>query len=162
MKKQIYFSRKPFLAVATLSFLVALSTVAAWSFSADQKVSPAKNARLALGSVRMFSNVLVDHVRQSAGYPPSLVELLASPDSRGKELLRSADLVKKGYRFHYRANPPGPAGKIDGFTLVAWPLDHGKTGTVAFFTNQSGIIRWTREARMPTVDDEPIDTLSLR
>ena len=57
--------------------------------------------------------------------------------------------TKKGYAF-------STSGDADTFTASARPLTYGSTGTRSFFSDESGVIRYTREDRPATADDPPI------
>ena len=58
--------------------------------------------------------------------------------------------TKNGYAFSI-------SGGADTFTVNASPLDYGFTGSRSFFTDESGVIRYTREDRPATVEDSPLE-----
>ena len=58
--------------------------------------------------------------------------------------------TKDGYAF-------STSGDVDTFTVNATPLDYGFTGTRSFFSDESGVIRYTREDRPATVEDSPLE-----
>jgi hypothetical protein len=59
-----------------------------------------------------------------------------------------------GFRFVYVPN--SRFGHIASYTLTARPSEYGRTGTRSFFTDESGVIRWTREDRWATAEDMPL------
>jgi len=54
--------------------------------------------------------------------------------------------TKDGYTF-------STSGDADTFTVNASPLTYGSTGTRSFFSDETGVIRYTREDRPATVED---------
>jgi len=58
--------------------------------------------------------------------------------------------TKDGYAF-------STSGDADTFIVNARPLDYGSTGTRSFFSDESGVIRYTREDRPATVEDSPLE-----
>ena len=73
------------------------------------------------------------------------------------EALESAGLIdsvlgsgaKDGYAF-------STSGDSNTFIVSAIPLDYGSTGTSSFFSDESGVILYTRENRPATVEDWPL------
>ncbi len=61
---------------------------------------------------------------------------------------------KDGYRYMYSeaisTNSQEPA-----FTILARPIRFGQTGTINFFTDQSHVVRYTREDREASAEDPP-------
>ena len=103
------------------------------------------------------------------GYPPSLAALKTPP--LGAELsCKNADLIDarlargqvRGYVIQYNPGPPierpaagCPAG-VKSYTITARPVTHGQSGTLSFFTDESGVIRATTENRVATAQDPPL------
>lgn len=104
------------------------------------------------------------------GFTESLNQL--GPAASGQPSLASAGLVEPlpaglclggtgnsfyawGYRFEYTPGPGGFGG-ITAYTLTARPIVPRSTGVRSFFTDQSGIIRYTCENRPATAEDTPI------
>jgi hypothetical protein len=94
------------------------------------------------------------------------------PSRGGKPSARSADLldellaglcpggtsngfVRNGYTFTYTP-PTSRLGDVSTYTLTAHPIEYGKTGVRGFFTDESGVIRWTGEDRPATAQDAPL------
>ncbi|HLE79862.1 MAG TPA: hypothetical protein VJA25_01055 [Dehalococcoidia bacterium] len=110
------------------------------------------------------------------GFPANLATLGPPPKGNAPSC-NHADLIdpwpatenwlamgkRSGYVFQYTPGPPvpnPPAGCVPGvqsYTLTARPEEYYKTGWHSFFTDQSGVIRWTREDRPATTQDSPGD-----
>lgn len=111
-----------------------------------------------------------------AGYAESLNRLGPSAKGEAYAKYRAQDLDKllaglgeggsrfilHGYRFTYTPGPRDTAEMITGYTISARPLKYhklgGRTGERSFFTDQSGVIRATREDRAATAADRPLST----
>jgi len=48
------------------------------------------------------------------------------------------------------------SGGANNFTITAAPVTPGSTGTRSFFSDESGVIRYTTEDRPATVEDTPL------
>jgi hypothetical protein len=59
-----------------------------------------------------------------------------------------------GYSFHYWLI--GDAEGTERYVLTAQPDEFGRTGTRSFYTDESGVIRYTNENRPATQDDPPL------
>ena len=106
------------------------------------------------------------------GYPASLAVLGApatgDPDCKKADLtdpVIAADgnaFEKAGYLYEYRPGPPvekpvpGCPPGVKSYTLTARPLKYGKPWQRSFFTDETAIIRGTRENRAATANDPPI------
>ena len=104
------------------------------------------NEASAISSVKRIVNAQLDYSEGSGvGYAISLVDL------RSRGLIDSAleSGVKDGYVFGM-----GSFGNV--FTVNATPLTYGSTGSRSFFSDESGVIRYTRESRLATAEDLPI------
>ncbi len=119
------------------------------------------NQARAVGALRTVNTAAVTYASTyNVGYPKSLAvmgveEGAVTQDHAGLIDKTLASGKKSGYVFTYR---PGPVtnGRIDTYTVVARPMQYGKSGVSNFFTDQSGVIRETKEDREPTVNDPPI------
>ncbi len=101
------------------------------------------NETNAISSVKKIVNAQFDYSEGSGrGYAITLVDL------RSRGLIDSAleSGVKDGYVFSM-----GSFGSV--FTVNATPMTYGSTGTRSFFSDESGVIRYTREERPATADD---------
>jgi len=66
------------------------------------------------------------------------------------------------YRYLITAGPPDEQGKITTFSVVASPVEYGVTGWANFYSDESGVIRYTVEDRTAQFKDPPLGTLLLR
>ncbi len=103
-----------------------------------------ENEASAISSVKKIVNAQLDYSEGSGrGYAKTLVDLRGLIDSA----LESA--VKDGYVFSM-----GSFGSV--FTVNATPMTYGSTGSRSFFSDETGVIRYTRETRPATVEDKPL------
>jgi hypothetical protein len=65
------------------------------------------------------------------------------------------------YRFLMTAGPTDEQGTITTFSVVASPVEYGVTGWANFYSDESGVIRYTVEDRPAWVEDPPLGTLPL-
>jgi len=107
-----------------------------------------------VGSLRDIITAQVEYARAhpDKGFASSLVEL--GPES-GAALIDSvlASGRKSGYVFILTAAPPDAHGRITHYTVIARPQKYGKQGTHSFFTDESGVQRFTTDDRAPTAQD---------
>lgn len=115
------------------------------------------NEAMAIGALRIYNTAMITYSSTfpDVGFPSSLTVLGGeggSPDHAGlvDNLLSSPPFEKSGYRFTYyrRCN--------EEYTIVARPSRSGSDSDRSFFTDQSGVIRYTKEDRDPTADDDPL------
>ena len=99
----------------------------------------------------------------SKGFPASLMFL--GPPSRGaKPSSQSAgfvtpelaDGVSKGYKITFRPGPKGKNGNVSTYTILGRPTKYGVTGRRNFRSDESRVVRFTRENRAATVRDSPL------
>ena len=64
--------------------------------------------------------------------------------------------IKNKYRFTLGPGPPDSSGEIVAFKIVAQPLNYSTSGCRCFFSDESGVIRYTTEDRPATADDPPL------
>ena len=64
-----------------------------------------------------------------------------------------------GYRFLMTAGPIDDQGKITTFSVVASPVEYGVSGWANFYSDESGVIRYTTEDRPAWVKDPPLGSL---
>ncbi|MFQ5799894.1 MAG: M48 family metallopeptidase [Bacteroidota bacterium] len=113
----------------------------------------ASNESSTIGWLTTLVTALITYESTYGSYPRGLVEL-----GPKKAYLIDAELAagsKSGYRFVY-SPVKAWGGSIMSFTIHASPKTHGLTGRLSFFTDKSGIIRWTHESRLATAKDPPI------
>lgn len=148
---------------------------------AEQAVGDARWARY---EVKRVNTAARNHVeRYHNGYPPSL-SAFGPPLSGGGSncnhagFLLQEDAVVTGeftfewkrYKFEYRAGAPvlrpipGCNPGVQSYTLTARPLPyvssswitHRKVVGESFFTDETGVIRYTDEDRLATAQDSPL------
>jgi len=137
-----------------------------------QRPRPSANEESAIGSLRTINTAAVTYSATfpEVGFPESLEVLgIASvPNSSSQSdedtdsqvernhaglidnTLATPPFEKSGYRFIYRKTAESE------YSVVARPLRYGSTGTNSYFTDQSGVVRFTPEDRDATVEDEPL------
>jgi hypothetical protein len=84
---------------------------------------------------------------QRGSYPASLEAL----GDRARAPAQKA--LSEGYQLQYTPGPAGPDGAAHSYVLLARP---GNYGYRAFYTDETGILRATRESRAATAQDPPI------
>jgi hypothetical protein len=123
--------------------------------------------QVALGCLRTINTAAVVYVSTyNHGFSPTLAAMgekagAANPTPEAAGLIDEslASGKKAGYIFTYTAGKMDKTGWIVAFTVVARP-QNWKEGVVSFFSDESGLIRWTNANRAPTVRDPTIDTLT--
>lgn len=104
------------------------------------------------------------------GFPPSLSALTPPPDGSSESCEHAGFIdpawvsgVVGGYRAEYRPGPtmekPGPGCAVAGvksYAVVARPEPYKESGTRSFFSDESGVVRWTCEDRAATAQDPPL------
>jgi hypothetical protein len=85
---------------------------------------------------------------QATGTFPGTLEPLGNPARAAAQFALSA-----GYQMQYAPGPTGSDGRVHGYTLFARP---GNYGYRSFFSDETGILRATREERAATSLDPPI------
>jgi hypothetical protein len=122
------------------------------------------NQASAVGSLRTINTAEITYAETyKTGYSPSL-GALGPPTGGSTESASAAGLfdsvlaggLKSGYKFTYTPGPPDKAGHVKTYTVVARPVEYGKSGKISFFTDESGIIRMTEEDRPATAKDPPL------
>ncbi len=101
---------------------------------------------LAMASIRRILSSQIAYRRESGNYVTDLEAL----ESGGWIDSALGSGTKDGYAF-------STSGDADTFTVNASPLDYGFTGTRSFFSDESSVIRYTREDRPATVEDSPLE-----
>jgi len=125
----------------------------------------ARYQALAVQSLRRI--VLAETIyreRYGKGYSPMLQSLGSpsageSPNASGADLID--DVLARGrrcdYTFMYTPRPTAVRGEITAFTVTSEPSDGACSGCNRYFTDESGVIRWTRENRPATGADPPLE-----
>jgi type IV pilus assembly protein PilA len=132
----------------------------------------AANEASAVGSIRTINSSAVTYASAwGVEFPASLAALGGAPGGVavcGADLLMdpvlanatAAATAKSGYFFTYvGANATPAVGGCTGFlnyTIVAQPVTVGQTGQRGFFSDESGVIRYTTDGSAPTVASPPL------
>lgn len=103
--------------------------------------------RIALQSLHALQQQLATYENGANSYPASL-EALGEP---ARDAAQQA--MTGGYTLRYMPEQLGPNGNAHGYMLTAMPRNYGYR---SFFTDQSGVIRSTRDNRLATGQDPPI------
>lgn len=96
------------------------------------------------------------------GFSPTL-EALGAPAAGTLPNAGAANLalpaieggIRLGYRLAYTPSKPDPAGYIAGYSLSARPVRYRRETRRSFYTDQTGVIRSTKEDREAAVQDPP-------
>ncbi len=123
------------------------------------------NEASAVGTLRTYNTAIVTYAATypDIGVPGSLsvlggVAAGQEPDRDHALLLdpsvSTPPYEKSGYRFYYIRT--GSTGVNGQYTIVARPIQFGTTGNRSFFTDESGVIRFTEEDREPSSGDPPL------
>jgi hypothetical protein len=112
------------------------------------------NEASSVGSLRTINvaQVYYAQTHQDKGFASSLAELGPDP---GSALIDSvlASGRKSGYVFVLTAASPDSHGRITHYTVIARPQTYGKEGKHSFLTDESGVLHFTTEDRIPTAQD---------
>ncbi len=144
------------LAIAVMGLLIGLR---------ERSLRPrsARNQASAAASLHTINTAERDYAATyKAGYSPTLAALDGSagaqPTPSAAGLIDSvlAGGVKSGYRITYMPGPPDRAGHVKTYTVIAQPLTYEWTGRNSYFTDESGVIRQTKEDRPATAKDPPV------
>lgn len=103
--------------------------------------------RSALEAVQSLQHQLATYENGASAYPASL-ESLGQP---ARDAAQSA--MSGGYSIHYTPAQLDANGNPHAFTLTVVPRNYGYE---SFFTDQSEVIRVTRDNRAATVQDQPL------
>ncbi len=103
-----------------------------------------KNARTAVSELRLE---LESYAAARGSFPQSLEEL--GEGARGP----ARKAMGEGYQLRYTPGAPNADGALLTFTLVARPGNYGYT---AFYLDETGVLRSTRENRGATSQDPPV------
>jgi hypothetical protein len=124
---------------------------------------PRGNEASAVGSLRKYNTAIVVYVSTypDIGLPASVKVLGGTGEEATAENALLVDelmacdgssCVKSGYRFTYT-----PVNRSEGrYEITAVPTSYGSTGTRSFFTDETGVIRFSKEDRPATAQDPPL------
>ncbi len=134
--------------VALVPFILIIAAIAIPNLL---RAKMAANEATAVGTLRTYNTAMVTYAAEcpKIGYPKDLRSLgpgLSDTDKCAHADLLNAQLgtalpVKSGYHFHYQ--PQADAGVVMKYTLAADPVAPGTSGVRHFFTDESGVIRFS-------------------
>ena len=121
---------------------------------------PLEDQPCAVGSLRTINTAEVTYSTEyGKGFSPTLAAMRTppegaelSPEAAGVIDDHLADGRKCNFIFRYKAGAKGKEGKINTYTVTARPVTWGK-GKKSFFTDQTEVIRWTDQNRVPKAFD---------
>lgn len=150
------------LVILLLNIMLPLICAAAQDKSKTESPDP----KGALGCIRTINTAGVVYASTyTQGYSPTLAAMgmkagSANPSPEAAQLIDESltSGKKAGYIFTYKAGRKDTSGRIAAYTVVARP-QKWQEGVVGFFSDESGVIRWTKANRAPTVKDATIDSL---
>ena len=117
----------------------------------------------AVGKLRTLNTAAIFYsATYNKGFPESIKALAPPTNDGANPTANAAGLVDRalasgrgsGYVFTYSPGAKDAAGRINTYTINADPITPGTTGTVHFFTDQSGVIRQETEA--PANEHSPV------
>ena len=107
----------------------------------------------AVGSLRTINTAQIEYARTypDRGFASSLAELGPGSGDLIDSVLASGK--KSSYVFILTAAPPESHGRIVRYGITARPQHYGKNIKHNFFTDESGVLRFTTENRAATAQD---------
>jgi len=135
-----------------IAFVPLVLIIAAIAIPNLLRARMAANEASAVGALRTYNTAMVTYAAEcpSAGYPKSLASLgqaTSSQDPCQHAQLVDTQLaqqfpIRRGYRFYF-ASQSDTGGPRETYILAADPITPGKTGVRHFFTDQTGVIRFS-------------------
>jgi len=146
------------LAVAALIALGIYSTLGTHAQQKGPRDSGA-SLRTINSACELYARTYREH-----GYPRRLGQLgpTDSGNSEGPEHAGFISSVlasgsKSGYAYTYTPGPLDQGGRTTTYSVTARPQVFGKTGRRSYYTDQTGVIRFTNENRTPVASDPVLD-----
>jgi type IV pilus assembly protein PilA len=138
-----------YIQLALLPFILIIAAIAIPNIL---RARMAANEASAVGTLRTYNTAMVTYASAcpDVGYPPSLENL--GPGSRDCNHLSVVDAslaeqtpVKNGYHFIYRQVGISDGSARTRYALAADPVAPGTSGVRHFYTDESGVIRYSLE-----------------
>ncbi|MGA8230900.1 MAG: prepilin-type N-terminal cleavage/methylation domain-containing protein [Candidatus Acidiferrales bacterium] len=164
--------QKGFSLIELLIVVAIILIIAAIAIPNLLRAKMAANEASAVGSVRTINTGAVTYSSTyGAGYPPALSNeggtIGTTVSCAGAQLIdaslsnaTTAATAKSGFYFTYAAGGTAvTVGACTGnptYTVLATPSVAGSTGQRLFFSDQSGVIRFTTNGTTPTVASSPL------
>ena len=115
---------------------------------------PAASEAVAINNLRQLRGAIAVHIAVHGGEPPEAFDEIAKSHMDPRPLTSGEE---EGYMFTYVPGPAEADGKRRHYTILARPLQFGKTGKQNFFTDETGVIRFTTENRPANSNDCPVE-----
>jgi prepilin-type N-terminal cleavage/methylation domain-containing protein len=146
--------QKGFSLIELLIVVAIILIIAAIAIPNLLKSRMAANEASAVGSIRTINTAEITYMAScpNAGYSASIVELNTGALCAGGTGIIDNVLstgIKSGYTFNYTVT--ATSGINTTYTVTGVPLNVGVTGQRGFFSDQSGVIRYSLSGVAPTV-----------
>jgi hypothetical protein len=147
---------KSAMAAAVMAWVAAAGAVA-YAVSAAPIVGAGANTSSAISSVRSINTALVTYYSTYNALPENLAQLGGAENSRQAAALLDVAIAsgeKSGYRITY---VPGKGHDKDGnpmYMVFARPATP-RSGAFSFYSDQTGVVRFTVEDRSANASDPP-------
>jgi type IV pilus assembly protein PilA len=153
---------KGFSLIELLIVVAIILIIAAIAIPSLMRSKMAANEAAAGESVRTITTGETTYAAAcpDTGYSPTLNELYTGAVCAGgkniiDEVLGASDpSFRSGYTFTYTATPSG--GLNTTYTITALPSAVGITGNRGFFSDQTGVIRYSLDGTAPTPSSSPL------